>query len=130
MAKQSAFKEMDRDYVERIGRHIDFPKNDETLKLFKQYRDKLLRRQLALDKKRFVTDELLDTIYQELKLAFPTLDLATPAGAILFAKHVLEAVLEITAYREASMSFMLQIYENELKAKPGKKLKPTLRLIK
>jgi len=43
---------------------------------------------------------------------------------------MLGMALEIIAYRDASMSFMLQIYENEMRLEPRKNSKPNPKLIK
>jgi hypothetical protein len=130
MAKHTEFEEHDKACMERLSKHIDFPNNEDSLKLFKQYRNKIFKRQMAADNKRFRTKEFLETSYRKVEQAIPDLDLTTPAGAILFVKSVLGVVLEITAYRAASMSFMLQIYENQMKQGPRNKSKPNLKLIK
>lgn len=123
-------EEVDKYYVSRLNEHIGFPINEESIKLFRRYRDKILKKQIAADNKRFQTREFLETSYRQLKERLPKLDLASEAGAILFTKHVLGTVLEITAFREASMSFMLQIYEGEILPESGKELKTNLKLIK
>jgi len=130
MVDQAELEEVDRYYVERISRHIDFPNNDESLKLFKQYRNKILKKQIAADNRAFRSKEFLEKSYFQVKQEVPDLDLTTPAGAILFAKSILGTVLEITAYREASMSFMLQIYENQMELGPENPTKPNLKRIK
>lgn len=130
MVDQTEHDDVDKYYVDRISKHINFLNNDESLKLFRQYRDKILKKQIREDNKRFRTEEFLETSYRRVKETIPDLDITPRAGAILFAKYVLGAVLEIIAYREASMSFMLQIYENEMKLEPRKSSKPNLKLIK
>lgn len=134
MTTYTELEEHDKLYVDRLNKHIDFPNNDESIKLFGQFRDKIYQKQLAEDNKRFRTEEFLEGSYRQVKQTIPDLDLTSHAGAILFAKFVLGTVLEITAHREASLSFMLQIYENEIKSgskpRPRKKSKPILRRIK
>lgn len=130
MIDQAELEEVDRYYVERISRHIDFPNNEQSLKLFRQYRNKILKKQIASDDKRFRIKEFLENGYLQVKQEVPDLDLTTRAGAILFAKSVLGTVLEITAYREASMSFMLQIYESAMELGSGNPTKPNLKRIK
>lgn len=130
MVDQTKLEEVDKYYVDRISRHIDFPNNDESLRLFRQYRNKILKKQIAADNKRFRTEEFLETSYCQVQQIIPDLDMTTRAGAILFTKYVLGAVLEITAYREASMSFMLQIYESEMELGPRNPTKPNLKRIK
>lgn len=130
MVDQTELDDVDQYYIERISKHIDFPNNEKSLKLFRQYRNKLFKKQLAADKKRFCKNMFLAVTYRDFSQE-PSFSPVSPAvDALVFAKHVLEEVLEIIAYRDASMSFMLQLYENEPKLKTEGKPKPDLRRVK